>query len=112
MQRYYSSESVNTHSNKLMNTMVVQVMDGNLHGNLKWNLKSNIVASIVALQGYSYFHRMIIALVHEFPQLQQEIDFRVNEFIVSDYNRHKQVFSYPPFHFIRKFLLLENSFHS
>jgi len=63
---------------KLMNTMVVSVMDGNLH------------ASIVALQGYCYFHRLLIALIEEFPSLGESVNKRISKFLSHEDYRHKR----------------------
>jgi len=62
---------------KLMNTMIVKVMSGELH------------ASINALQGYMYFHRWLIAFVEEYPDLLDEINDRVKRFITREDERHK-----------------------
>jgi len=63
---------------KLMNTMIVNVMSDNLH------------ASIAALQGYCYFHRMMIACVQEWPELREEIDFKIKSFLSDEEMRHKR----------------------
>lgn len=50
-----------------------------------------ISASIIALQGYCYFHRLLIAIVQEFPALRLEINERVKNFILDETQRHKKV---------------------
>lgn len=63
---------------KLMNTMVVNIMNGHKH------------ASIKGLTGYSYFHRWLIYLVNRIPRLQQWIDERVEDFIKHERSRDKE----------------------
>ncbi len=53
----------------LMNTMVVNVMNGSLH------------ASIVALEGYCSFHRLLLLFVQKYPSLQKLIDDRALAFV-------------------------------
>jgi hypothetical protein len=52
----------------LMNTQVVNVMNGTVH------------ASMRALEGYGYFHRLLIALCEKYPKLLQEINKRERKF--------------------------------
>jgi hypothetical protein len=66
---------------KLMNTMVVSVMSENVH------------ASIKALQGYCFFHRMLLAIVDKYPHLRTVINNRIKNFIIKEENRHKRVVS-------------------
>lgn len=57
-------------------------MSGELHG------------SIVALQGYCYFHRMLIAIVEEYPDMKEVINQKVRDFISNEFYRHKRVSSF------------------
>lgn len=43
------------------------------------------------MQGYCYFHRILIAAVEEFPYLREEINERVKNFILDERARHKKV---------------------
>lgn len=61
-----------------MNTMVVSVMNASVH------------ASIKALQGYCFFHRMLLAIVDRHPHLKQVIETRIKNFIVKPDCRHKK----------------------
>jgi len=54
---------------KLMNTMVVQVMQGSKHHSTK------------ALNAYCNFHRLLLQFIIEYPELQQTIDEQVDLFI-------------------------------
>jgi len=54
---------------KLMNTMVVSVMSGNVH------------ASIKALEGYCWFHRLLLQAVTENPALQKYVDDKIRDFL-------------------------------
>jgi len=62
---------------KLMNTMVVNVMQGKLH------------ASIKALEGYSAFHRLLIMVVEEYPLLLKKANEIVAKFIAHEKDRVK-----------------------
>jgi len=62
---------------RLMNTMVVTMMAGELHASLK------------ALEGYCMFHRMLLEFVARYPELQTKINTSVLEFIRNDDARHK-----------------------
>jgi hypothetical protein len=61
----------------LMNTMVVNVMSGELH------------ASIKALEGYISFHRILLAFCERYPALQKLIDDRVEAFARDERQRTK-----------------------
>lgn len=61
-----------------MNTMVVSVMSGKLHGSVK------------ALEGYVAFHRLFILFVHRYPQLLEQINDTVANFIQSEAGRTKK----------------------
>jgi len=63
---------------KLMNTMVVQVMNGTVH------------ASIKALEGYCWFHRLLLQAVLDSPYLQQEVETKINNFITNPERRTKR----------------------
>jgi ubiquitin-protein ligase len=62
----------------LMNTQVVSVMNGNLH------------CSIKGLNGYSWFHRWLIALTEKYPSVQEYADKRVHQFIHNSKARSKE----------------------
>lgn len=62
---------------KLMNTQIVQTMKGQVH------------ASIKALDGYFYFHRLLIALTEKYPELLKYINQKVSNFIKEDKYRDK-----------------------
>eukprot|EP01080_Neovahlkampfia_damariscottae_P011895 gene11895-5301_t len=62
---------------KLMNSMIVLVMNGTKH------------ASIKALDGYISFHRLLIALIEEFPQLLDIIESKIKLFLNDPYSRRK-----------------------
>jgi Zinc finger C-x8-C-x5-C-x3-H type (and similar) len=62
---------------KLMNSMVVALMDGKLH------------ASIKALEGYCAFHRLLLSFVHEYPALQASVDVIVGDFGRDEHRRTK-----------------------
>lgn len=64
---------------KLMNSMVVDVMKGVVH------------ASIKALDGYVMFHRLLIALITEYPELKKQIDEKIKSFIENPKSRRKGV---------------------
>eukprot|EP01114_Cavostelium_apophysatum_P015647 TRINITY_DN4309_c0_g1_i1.p1 TRINITY_DN4309_c0_g1~~TRINITY_DN4309_c0_g1_i1.p1 ORF type:complete len:1000 (-),score=330.36 TRINITY_DN4309_c0_g1_i1:12-2684(-) len=64
---------------KLMNTMVVSLMKGDLH------------ASIVALEGYCAFHRLLLFFVKEYPELQRKINAMAISFCNSESKRTKDV---------------------
>jgi len=64
---------------RLMNTMVVSVMSGNVHASLK------------ALEGYCMFHRMLLAFVEIYPELLTIINKKAREFIKSPDRRTKDV---------------------
>lgn len=62
---------------KLMNTMVVQIMKGQIH------------ASIKALEGYCAFHQMFLKFLEEYPELLKECQEKVNSFLQDEKARHK-----------------------
>jgi len=62
---------------RLMNSMVVSVMSGNVH------------ASIKALEGYCMFHRLLLEFVSRYPELQVKINARASLFVKEDDERHK-----------------------
>jgi len=64
---------------KLMNTMVVKMMSGNVH------------ASIVALEGYCAFHRLLLQFAQEYPELKRKVNTMALQFCSSDANRTKDV---------------------
>jgi len=64
---------------RLMNTMVVSLMSGNLH------------TSIVALEGYSAFHRLLLFFVKKYPELQKKVNSIARNFCNSEENRTKDV---------------------
>lgn len=66
---------------KLMNSMVVEVMKMNMHASLK------------ALDGYVMFHRLLIALVTEYPELKKGIDEKIKKFIDQPKLRRKSATS-------------------
>lgn len=63
---------------KLMSSMTVALMAGNLH------------ASIKALEGYCWFHRTFLAYVHDEPSLQNRINRIIGDFIDSPNGRNKR----------------------
>jgi ubiquitin-protein ligase len=63
---------------KLMNSMIVSIMNGEVH------------ASIKALQGYCFFHRMLIALVQQNEKLRLLINERVKQFLTDPEKRIKK----------------------
>src|SRR5690242_16664518 len=80
---------------KLMNTMVVNVMQGKLHGNRIFHYchHSHCKASIKSLEGYSAFHRLLIKLVSEFPSVLNSANETIAKFIKSEKNRSKSSIS-------------------
>jgi len=62
---------------KLMNTMIAQIMKGQIH------------ASIKALEGYCAFHQMFIKFLEKYPELLAECKKQVSEFFKDEANRHK-----------------------
>lgn len=52
-------------------------------------MKGETHASLKALDGYIAFHRLLIFMVTEFPQLQELVDKRIEDFIKDESNRHK-----------------------
>jgi len=62
---------------RLMNSMVVSVMSGNIHASLK------------ALEGYCMFHLILIEFVGRYPELQVAVNNKVRQFISDDSFRHK-----------------------
>jgi len=62
---------------KLMNTFVVLLTD------------SGLATSKKTFQGFTAIHRLFLALVHEFPQLQTTITQRLKSFMASPEGRHK-----------------------
>lgn len=61
-----------------MNNMIVNVMNGKIH------------ASEKCLEGYCYFHRLLLFLVKLEPSLQEAIDAKLEAFIRDPEIRHKQ----------------------
>jgi hypothetical protein len=66
---------------KLMNSMIVLVMNGTKHGSIK------------ALDGYISFHRLLMALVEEFPELKKSVETKIETFISEPNSRRKQTLS-------------------
>lgn len=64
---------------KLMNTMIVLVMEGGLS------------ASVRALSGYIAFHRLLLAFVEMYPQLMYDVNQSIEGFIKSEDGRIKSV---------------------
>jgi len=62
---------------KLMNSMIVTVMQGVVH------------ASLRAIDGYIAFHRLLIALLIKYPTLQQVVDDKIEEFLTNPQTRRK-----------------------
>jgi predicted RNA-binding protein with RPS1 domain len=62
----------------LLNTMIVEMMKGSLF------------ESELALQGYLTFYHLFLALVLKYPELQREIDRRVESFLGSEEGRKKR----------------------
>lgn len=62
---------------RLMNTMVVSVMNGTVH------------ASIKALEGYCLFHRLLILFVKKYPELQEQINRKAERFCHDEEFRDK-----------------------
>lgn len=63
---------------KIMNTMVVLLSDKGIH------------ASEKALSVFCSLHRLFIALVKEYPELQEYIDYKVKQFCTDEEKRHKK----------------------
>ena len=63
---------------KLMCTMVVSVMSGEIH------------ASIVAIEGYCAFHHLLLKMIHKFPELSDRVDALISNFIKNEKFRHKE----------------------
>jgi ubiquitin-protein ligase len=61
----------------LMNTQIVNVMNGNLH------------CSIKGLTGYCWFHRWLIALIDKYPQVLKHVNKKVRAFMESESGRSK-----------------------
>eukprot|EP01080_Neovahlkampfia_damariscottae_P003166 gene3166-5482_t len=61
----------------LMNTQVVNVMNGSVFGSIK------------ALEGYAHFHRLMIAFCEKYPNLLVDIETKIENFIKNDSSRHK-----------------------
>jgi hypothetical protein len=66
---------------KLMNSMIVLVMNGTKHGSIK------------ALDGYISFHRLLMALLEEFPELKKSVETKIETFISEPNSRRKQTLS-------------------
>jgi hypothetical protein len=62
---------------RLMNSMVVSVMSGNIH------------ASIKALEGYCIFHRILLEFTFRYPELAKSVNNKARNFINDDNFRHK-----------------------
>jgi hypothetical protein len=79
---------------KLMNTVIVNIMSGQLHGTVVLNnfvTHKYIVASIKCLQGYCYFQRLLLHFAKEYPSILSSANKQVNDFIVNESLRHKKV---------------------
>lgn len=63
---------------KLMNSQIVETMKGKIH------------ASIKALDGYFYFHRLLIAIVQKYPEELEKINQKVKNFISNEKYRSKE----------------------
>jgi ubiquitin-protein ligase len=63
---------------RLMNSLVVAVMSGNLH------------ASIKSLEGYCAFHRLLLAFVQRYPRLLKEINKKARNFVKFESCRNKE----------------------
>lgn len=63
---------------KLLNTQVVNIMSGKMHNSIK------------ALEGYFYFHRWLIWIVSEYPEIQKIIDDKIEKFIENENERNKK----------------------
>jgi len=63
---------------KLMNTMVVTIMNGSVH------------ASIKALEGYCHFHRFFLHFVEEYPELLDSANDIIRNFIYDPQSRIKK----------------------
>jgi ubiquitin-protein ligase len=63
---------------KLMNTSVVLMSDKGVH------------ASDKAIDGYCQCHRLLVALLHQYPILQAEVQRRLTAFVGNEKNRTKQ----------------------
>lgn len=63
---------------KMLNTMVVNTMKGNLH------------ESLLALQGYCYFNHLFLALCEMKPEIRAEVDRRITSFLQSEHYRTKK----------------------
>lgn len=72
------SESVLEIVPKLLNTMVVNTMNGDLH------------ESIRALQGYCYFYHLLLALCEKYPVIRRTADQRIASFLEGEWNRNKR----------------------
>jgi len=64
---------------RLMNSMVVQLMSGNMHASLK------------ALDGYCWLHRLLIAYVQRYPKLLDKVNKTARTFIRFPSQRTKEV---------------------
>lgn len=64
---------------KLMNTMIVMMMDG------------GVLASVKALEGYFAFHRLLLAFIEMYPELMTEVNNRIASFMKSEAYRLKSV---------------------
>jgi ubiquitin-protein ligase len=64
---------------KLMNTMSVLIADKGLH------------ASTKALEGYCAFHRLLIAFIQRYPELNDYIIGIIDRFVATEEGRHKNV---------------------
>jgi hypothetical protein len=62
---------------RLMNTMVVSVMSGNIHNSIK------------ALEGYCSFHRLLLAFVQKYPELLKQVNKMAKNFIQLESYRNK-----------------------
>lgn len=62
---------------KLMNTMILHIMKGQIH------------ASVKALEGYCAFHQMFLKFLETYPELHQECRDLVHGFLKSEEARHK-----------------------
>jgi ubiquitin-protein ligase len=63
---------------KLMNTMVVSMMKGDMH------------ASMVALEGYMAIYHLLLAFIERYPCLRETIDTKLDDFMAGERGRNKR----------------------
>lgn len=61
-----------------MNSMIVTIMKGNMHASLK------------AIDCYIHFHRLLIAMVKEFPEISTLVTDRMASFVKDPHARSKK----------------------